>query len=93
MFDCKADTCGANKYTISFSLNVSIFVSILFLSHSSNAWTVHHLRSISLYIFALSISNLKNSLYSGSMVCNFGILKLVNWRGFHANTNSNGDSP
>ena len=49
--------------------------------------------SISLYICALSKSNLKNSLYSTGKDVIFGNSKLVSWRGFLANTNSKGDNP
>ena len=42
---------------------------------------------------AQSSNNLKNSLYSTEKDSNFGSSKLVNCRGFLANTNSNGDSP
>ena len=48
---------------------------------------------MSLYIFAQSNNSLKNSLYSTGKDVNFGNSKLVNCRGFLANTNSNGDNP
>ena len=76
-----------------FQQMFSVFVSIFDLFCSSRACWVRHLRSISLYSYAFSINSLKNSLYSGSIVVNFGISKYVNCLGFLANTSSNGDNP